>query len=155
MTTVLVATEEYQDLVKNHPPSLRWKRTPENLTSSFCIRLSNLRATSIPSYEQVHPFESYSAILSCAARSSITLWKGVSKCIDNLHSSFNVTRRSKTLNWLLSTLQATIMTSNLVLETNNAFIGYVPFCRWTTKEYFCWRPCRLRRNVLLHYLCWK
>ena len=64
-----------------------------------------------------------------------------------LQSFFNVTLRSKNLNWLLSTLLTIIVLSNLVLELNNALMGYVPFCRWT-KKYFCWRPCRLCRNDL-------
>ena len=64
-----------------------------------------------------------------------------------LQSFFNVTLRSKNLNWLLSTLLTIIVLSNLVLELNNALVGYVPFCRWT-KKYFCWRPCRLCRNDL-------
>ena len=87
-----------------------------NLTSSFCIRSSTLRAASVPSYKRTHPLGFALPFLSCAARSSITFWKGVSKCIDNLQSFFNVTRRSKNLNWLLSTLLTIIVLPNLVLE---------------------------------------
>ena len=44
-----------------------------------------------------------------------------------LQSFFNVTLRSKNLNWLLSTLLTIIVLSNLVLELNNALMATFRF----------------------------
>ena len=96
MTTLLVTTEEYRDLGQDRPLLLMEKNSG-NLTSSFCMRSSNPRAASVPSYKRTHSLGF--ALPFCRTQHAPLLLS--EKVYQNvsiiLQSFFNMTRRSKNL----------------------------------------------------------